>query len=157
MMVLYIHDRENGMEMMIQEVYSTYRAGGKFCYDRCQGMMIQYILIMECLWLWYVPQMVMVMLMDVVCSTIGYGNVYGCGMFHNWLWKWLWLWYVPQLLWNGYNCYGMDMVVVCSTVAMIWLWYVPPGLVNQRSGCYDTLSGDPAIGGAVWQCPNKLM
>ena len=117
MMVLYIHHGENGMEMMIQELYSTYRVGGKFCYDKCQGLMVQNVVVMECLWLWY----------------------------------------VPQLLWNGYSCYGIDMVVVCSTVAMIWLWYVPPGLVNQRSGCYGTLSGDPAIGGAVWQCPNKLV
>ena len=54
---------------------------------------------------------------------------------------------------------AMVMVVVCSTIVMkwIWLWYVPPGLVSQRSGCCGTLSGDRAIGGVVWQCPNKLV
>ena len=117
MMILYIHHGNNGMEMMIQELYSTYRVGGKFCYDKCQGMMVQKVVIMQC---------------------------YGCGMFH-------------ICYGMDYSCYGMGMVVVCSTVAMIWLWYVPPGLVNQRSGCYGTLSGDPTIGGAVWQCPNKLV
>ena len=53
MMVLYIYHGDNGMEMMIQEVYSTYMVGGMFCYGLCQDMMVQYVL------LWY-----------------------GCGMFH---------------------------------------------------------------------------
>ena len=108
-------------------------------------MMIQYILIMECLWLWhipelimeclwmwYVPQLVMEMVMAVVCSTVGYGNVYGCGMFHNWLWQCLWLWYVPQLVMK------VIMAVVCSTVVMEWLQLLWNGYGRGMfHGCND--------------------
>ena len=35
MMGLYIYHGNKGMEMMIQEVYSTYMVGGIFCYGMC--------------------------------------------------------------------------------------------------------------------------
>ena len=77
MMVLYIYHGDNGMEVMIQEVYSTYMVGGKFCYGMCQGMMVQNVL------LWYGRGMLHgVYDMVVVCSTM----------------VMIWLWYVSRLL-----------------------------------------------------------
>ena len=90
-------------------------------------------LIMECLWLWYVPQLVMAMFMVVVCSTIGYGNGYGCGMFHicygmvTVVMEWIWSWYVPRLQWYGCGMFHQGWLTrgVVATA---------PSLVTQLSG-----------------------
>ena len=94
-------------------------------------------------------------------GTTRLGFVYGCGMFHKCLWFDYGCGMFHNCLWHGYGC-GMfhrdyDLVVVCSTRGMFHTWYVLPGLVSQRSVCCGTLSGDPAIEGAMWQCPNKLV
>ena len=68
-------------------------------YGNIYGCAMFHICLWQCLWLWYVPQLVMEMVMAVVCSTV--------------VMEWL------QLLWNGYGrgmFHGFNgMVVVCST------------------------------------------
>ena len=84
MMVLYIYHGDNGMEMMIQEVYSTYMVDGMFLlwhvprldgYNMfCYGMVVICSTV-DMVWLWYVPRLLR----------------YGCGMFHGGMFHQGWL------------------------------------------------------------------